>query len=95
MDPGEYLPELTRLQAIGNESLRKADVDLKLQRFKSAVGNLLRGGDVEKACEIAAERRMFPHALQVAAAKEKEDELANEVDGANDSIAPSRLGVLD
>ena len=72
MDPGEYLPELERLAALP-EGLRKADIDIKLKRWRPAVEHLLLGGAVEKACAIARERRMFPHALAVTIEKEKSD----------------------
>jgi elongator complex protein 1 len=69
MDPGEYVPELERLRVLP-EPLRKAEIDLKLGRFREAVENALAGGDVEKACEIARKKKLFPHALVVSAALE-------------------------
>jgi elongator complex protein 1 len=71
MDPGEYVPELERLQAMP-EPLRNADVDLRLGRWRSAVENLLKGGDATQACALAAKKKLFPHALAVAAAWERE-----------------------
>ena len=71
MDPGEYVPELERLQAMP-EPLRNADIDLRLGRWRSAVENLLKGGDATQACALAAKKRLFPHALAVAAAWERE-----------------------
>ena len=85
MDPGEYVPELERLQAMP-EPLRRADIDLKLGRWRGAIENLLRGGDATRACALAAKRRLFPHALAVAA--EKEREAREEAEEA----APARLG---
>lgn len=63
MDPGEFVADLKRLQDIESEPLRRADVDARLGRWPSCVENLLRGGDVAGACEVAERRRLFPHAL--------------------------------
>ena len=73
MDPGEYVPELRRLQAMP-PALRRADVDLRLGRHASAVANLLEGGDVAGACEVAARRRLFPAALAAARAEPSADD---------------------
>ena len=54
------------------EPLRNADIDLRLGRWRSAVENLLKGGDATQACALAAKKRLFPHALAVAAAWERE-----------------------
>ena len=92
MDPGEYVPELERLQALP-EPLRKADVDVRLGRWRSAVENLLRGGDAERACALAAKRRLFPHAMAVAAEREREErDSAEEKDSAE--VSASRAGSL-
>jgi hypothetical protein len=79
MDPGEYVPELERLQALPL-SLRKADVDVRLGRWRSAVENLLKGGDAERACALAAKRRLFPHAMAVAMEREREEEMSVKAD---------------
>ena len=63
MDPGEFVADLKRLQDIESEPLRRADVDARLGRWPSCVENLLRGGDIAGACEVAERRRLFPHAL--------------------------------
>ena len=87
MDPGEYVPELERLQALP-EPLRKADVDVRLGRWRSAVENLLKGGDAERACVLAAKRRLFPHAMAVAMEREREEEMslqANKEDEKDDT----------
>ena len=73
MDPGEFVPELRRLQAMP-PALRRADVDLRLGRHASAVANLLEGGDVAGACEVAARRRLFPAALAAARAEPSADD---------------------
>ena len=63
MDPGEFVADLKRLQDIESEPLRRADVDARLGRWPSCVENLLRGGNIAGACEVAERRRLFPHAL--------------------------------
>ena len=80
MDPGEYVPELERLQAMP-EPLRKADVDLKLGRWRSAVENLLLGGDATRACALAAKRNLFPVAMAAAAEAERADDENEAVTG--------------
>ena len=61
MDPGEFVPDLRRLQEMP-PALRRAEIDLRLGRYASAVANLLEGDDVAGACRVAATRRLFPRA---------------------------------
>ena len=68
MDPGEFVPDLRRLQEMP-PALRRAEIDLRLARYASAVANLLEGDDVAGACDVAATRRLFPHALEMARAE--------------------------
>lgn len=65
MDPGEFVPDLKRLQDLP-EPLRKADIDKRCGRHARCIEHLLQGGDVVGACEVAARRRLFPHALAAA-----------------------------
>jgi elongator complex protein 1 len=65
MDPGEYVADLRALQDAPPD-LRNAEIDRRLGRHESCVTHLLKGGDVEGACEVAAKRRLFPHALATA-----------------------------
>ena len=68
MDPGEFVPDLRRLEEMP-PALRRAEIDLRLGRYASAVANLLEGDDVAGACRVAATRRLFPHALETARAE--------------------------
>lgn len=68
MDPGEFVPDLRRLQEMP-PALRRAEIDLRLGRYASAVANLLEGDDVAGACRVAATRRLFPAALEMARAE--------------------------
>eukprot|EP00227_Mantoniella_beaufortii_P019637 CAMPEP_0197589428 /NCGR_PEP_ID=MMETSP1326-20131121/10384_1 /TAXON_ID=1155430 /ORGANISM="Genus nov. species nov., Strain RCC2288" /LENGTH=413 /DNA_ID=CAMNT_0043154365 /DNA_START=83 /DNA_END=1322 /DNA_ORIENTATION=- len=65
MDPGEFVADLRMLQDLP-EPLRKANIDRRLGRYARCIEHLLEGGDVGGACEVAAKRRLFPHALAAA-----------------------------
>ena len=58
-----------------------ADVDLRLGRWRSAVENLLLGGDATRACALAAKRNLFPVAMAAAAEAERADDENEAVTG--------------
>lgn len=72
MDPGEYVAELQRFQSM-REHERRADIARQLGRHGEAITECLLDDDVERAASIAAERKMFPHALAEAERLQRSD----------------------
>ena len=72
MDPGEYVAELQRFQSM-REHERRAEIACQLGRHGEAITECLLDEDVERAASIAAERKMFPHALAEAERLKRSD----------------------
>jgi len=66
MDPGEYVAELQNLQNM-REHERRAEIARRLGKYEDAIVEYMLDADVDRAAAVAAERKLFPHALAEAA----------------------------